>query len=113
MDTPETRDFTSNQERIRRFAEDSRRRRRPPKINVDTRNPELSAKAYAQEAEATEACGPSLFRLVGNERQDRPEGIAFAFQDYLELVGWTGRAIREDKRGHIPSHLAPIFERLG
>jgi hypothetical protein len=54
-----------------------------------------------------EACGPSLFPFVGNERQDRPKGIAFALQDFLELVDWTGRAIRQDKRGHIPSHLAP------
>jgi hypothetical protein len=112
-DTPETSDFTSIQERIRSFAEDSRRRGRPPKINVDTRTPEPSVNALAREAESTEACGPTLFPFVGNERQHRPEGIAFAFQDYLELVDWTGRAIREDKRGHIPNHLAPILERLG
>jgi hypothetical protein len=112
-DTPETSDFTSIQERIRTFAEDSRRRGRPPKKKVDTRNAAPSASALAQEPESTEACGPSLFPFVGNEGQDRPEGIAFAFEDYLELVDWTGRAIREGKRGHIPSHLAPILDRLG
>ncbi len=112
-DTPETSDFTSIQERIRRFAEDSRRRGRPPKARVDARNPQPAENALAREAESTEARGPSLFPFVGNERQDRPEGIAFAFRDYLELVDWTGWAIREDKRGHIPSHLEPILERLG
>jgi len=112
-DTPETSDFTSIQERIRRVAEDSRRRGRPPKTTMDTKTREPAGNTSAREPESTEACGPSLFPFVGNERRDRPEGIAFAFQDYLELVDWTGRAIREDKRGHIPSHLAPILERLG
>jgi len=111
-DTPETSDFTSTQERIRRFAEDSRRRGRPPKTKIDTRNPEPSENALAREPESSEARGPSPLPFVGNERQDRPEGIAFAFQDYLGLLDWTGRAIREDKRGHIPGHLAPILERL-
>jgi len=33
-------------------------------------------------------------------------------EDYLELLDWTGRNVREDKRGSIPAHLAPILERL-
>jgi len=28
-----------------------------------------------------------------------PEGLPFHLADYLELVNWTGRAVREDKRG--------------
>jgi REP element-mobilizing transposase RayT len=32
--------------------------------------------------------------------------------DYLELVDWTGRQIREGKRGAIPADLAPILNRL-
>jgi hypothetical protein len=31
----------------------------------------------------------------------------------LELLDWTGRQIRGDKRGSIPKHLAPILSRLG
>lgn len=30
----------------------------------------------------------------------------------MELVDWTGRILREDKRGAIPSNLPPILERL-
>jgi len=33
-------------------------------------------------------------------------------QDYLELVNWTGRIIRYDKRGFIKAELPPILERL-
>ncbi|MGL4250934.1 MAG: transposase [Aeromonas sp.] len=42
-----------------------------------------------------------------------PDGLHYAFADYLVLVDWTGRAIRADKRGSIPAGLAPILQRLG
>jgi hypothetical protein len=32
---------------------------------------------------------------------------------YIELLEWTGRQVRADKRGVIPASLGPIFERLG
>ena len=32
---------------------------------------------------------------------------------YLELVDWTGRVVRDDKRGSIPEKLGPILDRLG
>src|SRR4029077_14150279 len=38
--------------------------------------------------------------------------LAMPFADYLVLVEWTGRQLRQDKRGAIPANLAPIFERL-
>jgi REP element-mobilizing transposase RayT len=39
-------------------------------------------------------------------------GIHFAYQDYLELVDWTGRIIRQGKRGYIDHTLPPILSRL-
>ena len=36
----------------------------------------------------------------------------FNLNDYLELVDWTGRIIREDKLGYIKSDTPPILERL-
>jgi hypothetical protein len=32
---------------------------------------------------------------------------------YIELLDWTARQIRKDKRGSTPSTMQPIFERLG
>lgn len=36
----------------------------------------------------------------------------FALQDYIALVDMTGRAIRDDKRGHIDNNFPPILQRL-
>lgn len=36
-----------------------------------------------------------------NPRQDMPKGLPFRLTDYLELVDWAGRVIRNDKRGTI------------
>ncbi|PCJ53286.1 MAG: transposase [Planctomycetota bacterium] len=33
-------------------------------------------------------------------------------KEYLELLDWSGREIKEKKSGAIPSHLKPIFDRL-
>ena len=53
-----------------------------------------------------------LYPFVGNPREPMPEGLPFNLKDYLELVDWTGRIIREDKRGAIDNHLPPILDRL-
>jgi hypothetical protein len=39
-------------------------------------------------------------------------GLPFKLLDYVELVEWTGRCIREDKRDAIPEHIKPIFKRF-
>jgi hypothetical protein len=51
--------------------------------------------------------------FVGYPRQDMPKGLAFRLEDYLSLVDWTGRRIREDKRGAISEALPPMLHRLG
>ncbi|MDM8548004.1 hypothetical protein QUF61_16065, partial [Candidatus Venteria ishoeyi] len=33
-------------------------------------------------------------------------------KEYFELVDWTGRCIRDGKRGAIPAHIRPILQRL-
>jgi len=39
--------------------------------------------------------------------------LSISATDYLQLLDWTGRSIRADKRGAIPAHLAPILARIG
>ena len=67
----------------------------------------------APPVETSPATTPKLNPFVGNYRQEMPAGIPFSFTDYLELVDWTGRAQRKDKRGSIPKDTPAILERLG
>ena len=80
--TPEKSDFTSIQTRLDR----------------NTRQP-TNAKA-------------NLFDFIKPKPDYGDKGIPLSETAYIELVDWTGRCMRNDKRGYIPSHLPPILERL-
>ena len=41
------------------------------------------------------------------------EGIPYRLVDYLQLADWTGRAVRDDKRGFIPSQEPKLLKKLG
>ena len=72
-----------------------------------------SIKIRIQQAMRAQAKQPKqLLPFIGNPKENSPKGLPFRLQDYLELVDWTGRAIRDDKRGAIPEHLPPILARL-
>ena len=50
---------------------------------------------------------------ASESRSDLATGfLSISQADYLRLLDWTGRQIRRDKRGAIPTELAPILERL-
>ena len=54
-------------------------------------------------------CSPAS----GSRSGDRPLFLARLSVDrYLELLDWTGRQIRAEKRGHISRELRPVLERL-
>ena len=53
-----------------------------------------------------------LLPFAGNPRNDMPTGLPFCLNDYLELVDWSGRILRADKKGAIPSELPAILLRL-
>ena len=63
-----------------------------------------------QRIQVTEQKNTHLFPFAGNPRKHMPQGIPFKADDYIELVDWTGRIIRSDKRGAIPEHLPPILK---
>ncbi|MFQ2245468.1 transposase [Aeromonas enteropelogenes] len=50
--------------------------------------------------------------LLPFAQKGEPRSLPYTLTDYLILVDWTGRAIRGDKRGHIPEALSPILQRL-
>ena len=54
----------------------------------------------------------ALMPFAGNPRQEMPFGLPFRLTDYLELVDWTGRIIRDDKRAAISSNTPSIVDRL-
>ncbi len=89
-DTPESSDHTSIQRRIKDL-----------EFTTDKAQPKHTASS-----------SPELFPFVGNPRQQMPKGLPFVLMDYLELVDWTGRIVREDKRGNIPADMPPILQRL-
>jgi len=49
-----------------------------------------------------------LATFEGNVTPGEQSGILFSFEDYLQLVDYTGRCVREDKRGAISVALPPI-----
>ena len=70
-------------------------------------------KAHVNNTEAPHTLQPeSLLPFAGNHRQPMPRGLAFNLIDYIELVDWTGRVIRDDKRGAIAENAPPILLRL-
>ena len=94
--TPEDSDHTSVQTRVQHWQKQANNPMFTDSQPPDTEN-------YQPE---------NLHPFIGNLRQDTPKGILFNLVDYLQLLDWTGRQIREDKVGAIPSNSAPILERL-
>lgn len=90
--TPEESDYTSIKERIDHWKEEGG--------NADT-------------SIEVEPQPEFLMKFAGRQRQDMPVGLAFNLVDYIDLVEWTGRAIRDDKRGYIHEQTPPMLQRLG
>ena len=96
-DRPEESDYTSIKERI------------SPKVNLED-----AIKQHVDEEQHHPLPFPikPLLHFDDATRNEEQSGIPFTWSAYLELVDWTGRAVREEKRGAIPIHLPPILLRL-
>ena len=68
--------------------------------------------AQASQANHPNQQAKGLLPFAGNPRANMPEGLPFRLTDYLELVDWTGRILRDDKRGLILDDVPPILEQL-
>ena len=95
--TPEDSDYTSIQERI------------TPQFNVS----EAISRA-TKERSLPHFLLPLKPLLHFDEAitQYEQAGIPFGLSAYIELVDWTGKIIRDDKRGFIDNALPPILDRL-
>ena len=55
---------------------------------------------------------PHQLKPLRSQGQNPDIAIPFTLGNYLELVDWTGRIVRQDKRGSISADTPPILERL-
>lgn len=54
---------------------------------------------------------PSYLETFVGIKQDAI-GIPFKLDEYFDLVDWSGRIMRQDKRGSVSANLPPILDRL-
>ncbi len=88
-ETLEQSDYTSIRQRIEALTETTRQS--PPSSSQTTSTIKLSA-------------------FIGSSLKEN--GISFTLTDYLELADWTGRIVREDKRGYIKPTTPGILQKL-
>ncbi len=100
--TPETSEYTSVKCRC-----DARNAR---KTLASKRTLSAQQKAAAETLAGCDQWLASVFRT--NTAKPGEELISATFDQYLQLLDWTGRMAREDKRGAIPADLRPVLERL-
>jgi len=110
-ETPETSDYTSIQERVGRLPEKAESEAGSQETTT-TKDPEvvLDGERLRPEAETRVLSQALLMPFDATART--PWAVPFAFKDYLELVDWTGRALRADKPGYIEAREPKILARL-
>lgn len=68
--------------------------------------------SYEDKCDTNTASKP-LFCFVAGEYKEQPQGIPYSLLDYLQLVDWTGRVIRDDKCGAISEYTPSLLSTLG
>jgi len=93
--------FTSIQERLVEFSHRYK----------ETKKQKTKSRAFNQATSPATA----LLNFKGNESLAKNEctGVPFSLVDYFELIDWSGRAVRSDKRGANPPNISPILHKLG
>jgi hypothetical protein len=94
-DSPEESDYTSIQERLGLSREAG------------------EAKVANSVCDGAVQLRSELLPFAGSDHiHNNPKHLPFSLLEYFELVDWTGRQIREDKRGVISARMPPILQRL-
>ncbi len=111
-ETPETSDYTSIQERVVGL---------PKGVGSEAglqetatvEGPDVTLDGERLRPEAETRVLPQAPLMPFDATAKTPWAVPFAFADYLELVDWTGRALRADKPGYIEAREPKILVRLG
>jgi len=128
--TPEQSDFTSIQERIRSWQQDTRtdhsaftqaRNRRPASPGTDISIPDNAGELLKLSAEYGSALDHSPYADASSDdwlcpisSDSKKRGILqMTPPEYFDLVDQSGRMIRSGKRGAIDADLMPILLRIG
>ena len=90
-DTPETSEFTSIKQRV----------------------DEVGLSQALEPAEEKEECAKISLKQFLERNDQLKDQLPYGFTEYLDLVDWSGRAVREGKRGAIDDQLPSILQRLG
>ena len=99
--TPEESDHASIQHRLNELQDQ-------PTINLS----DAIAEQYQQGFLLTEKISIKPLLEFNTDKKNIHHQLPFDLSAYIELVDWTGRIIRNDKRGYINSRLPSILDRL-
>ncbi|WP_165741584.1 transposase [Candidatus Thiosymbion oneisti] len=111
-ETPETSDYTSIQERVVGLPEEVGSEAGSQET-ATIKNPEITLDGERLRPEAETHALPQASLMPFDPTAQTPWAVPFAFKDYLELVDWTGRALRADKSGYIETREPKMLVRLG
>ncbi len=109
--TPEDSKFTGAKDRIDDLGQRQTKARKTHAWERSRRRSRSGWLSPLEIDERTDAVGADVSPV--NRRASLKGFLSMSLVEYLELLDWTGRQLRRDKRGAIPSHLAPILVRLG
>ena len=100
--TPEDADFTAIQQRLHEFAAEQ----------PISSSPKSSASKQST-LNPTRQVTPPLHPFANHLNADPAQGLPFSLLDYVELVDWTARIVRPDKKLAMSANTPPILARLG
>jgi len=111
-ETPETSDYTSIQERVGEMPKEAASEAGSQEI-ATAKDSDATLDGERLRPEAETQLLPQVPLMPFDATARTPWAVPFAFEDYLELVDWTGRALRADKPGYIEAREPKILARLG
>ena len=107
-DRPETSEFTSAYDRIMA----GQARRDLVQASGSERDQDTGTRVVSDQARASVEADRWLCPLNDGPQVRSEALLALSTDEYLEVLDWTGRQLRGDKKGAIPADLQPILERV-